>query len=59
MNKEQIFLVRYGLHNFVSCKIQSGRSIFFFTRQESQNMICHAKDLIKETFGEIVLAQPV
>lgn len=59
MNTEQNFLVRYGLHTFVACTQKSGKNIFFFTRTESLSMICHAKALINEAFGEIIEFQPI
>ena len=52
MNKEQNFLVRYGLHTFVTCERTSGSHVFFIKGMEGQNMICHAKNLIKGGFGE-------
>ncbi|MBC8269075.1 MAG: hypothetical protein H8E36_10030 [Rhodospirillaceae bacterium] len=52
MNKEQNFLVRYGLHNFVTCERARGRHVFFIKGREDQSMICHATYLIKDGFGE-------
>ena len=59
MNTEENFLVRYGLHNFVSCTRLNGKNTFFIKGMESQSMICHAENLIKETFGEVMEIQRV
>jgi len=52
MNKEQNFLITYGLHNFVTHTQKSGKHAFFIKSQESQNMISHAKALIEGSFGD-------
>lgn len=52
MTKEQTFLITYGLHNFVTCALKSGKRVFFIKCKEGQSMIRHAKHLIKESFGE-------
>ena len=52
MNKEQNFLVKYGLHNFVTCERTRDKHVFFIKGMEGQNMISHAKYLIKGGFGE-------
>ena len=54
MNTEQHFLIKYGLHNFVTCARTSGKQVFFIRSTESQNMTNHAQHLIKEGFGETV-----
>lgn len=54
MHTEQNFLVRYGLHNFVSCSQLNGRHTFFINSMEGQVMAGHAEYLIKETFGEVM-----
>jgi len=59
MNIEQNFLVRYGLHNFVSCSRLNGKSTFFIEGMESQSMISHAEFLIKENFGDVMAIQRV
>jgi len=53
MSNEQHFLVRYGLHNFVTHD-QTGRNhaSFFIKRTEGQDMVSHALNLIKDRFGE-------
>lgn len=53
MSNEQIFLIRYGLHNFVT-HVQTSRkqSTFFIEKTESQNMVGHAWNLIKDRFGD-------
>lgn len=52
MNKKQNFLVRYGLHHFVTCALKSDGHVFFIKALEDQSMIRHAKYLINSTFGE-------
>ena len=52
MNTEHNFLVRYGLHNFVTCTQTNGKNTFFIKCLANQNMIYHAEYLIKEAFGE-------
>ncbi len=54
MNTEQNFLVRYGLHSFVSFAQLNGKDTFVIKNRESESMICHAEYLIKETFGEVM-----
>ena len=52
MNKEQIFLVKYGLHHFVTCVNQAGKHVFKIRGSERENMINHAKSLIQGGYGE-------
>jgi len=59
MNIEQHFLIKYGLHNFVTCALTSGKHIFLIKNKEGQNMIRHAKTLIKESFGETTEIQVI
>ena len=59
MNTEENFLVRYGQHNFVSCTRLNGERTFFIKGLESHSMICHAENLIRETFGEVMAIQRV
>jgi len=47
---EQNFLVRYGLHNFVTLA-PTGKKTFVIKGMENQNMVSHAKRLIEDTFG--------
>jgi len=54
MSTEENFLVRYGLHNFVTSTLASGRQIFLIKSMQSQDMISHAMDLIKGKFGDSV-----
>lgn len=52
MSNEQNFLIRYGLHNYVSHVQTNGKqSTFFIESKESQNMVGHALSLIKDRFG--------
>lgn len=57
MITEQNFLVRYGLHNFVTFRQNEGKNIFFIRSLESQNMIRHAQRLIKDTYGDVLDVQ--
>ncbi len=50
MNKEQTFLIKYGLHNFVTFARSKGRSVFFIKGLKDKSMISHAKRLIQECF---------
>ncbi|MDV7341532.1 hypothetical protein RYZ26_18145 [Terasakiella sp. A23] len=52
MNKEQIFLVKYGIHNFVSCALNGGKQVFYIRKSERDTMIAHAKNLIQGGYGE-------
>jgi len=52
MNIERHFLIRYGLHHFVTSALTRGKQVFFIKNRESQNMIRHAKNLIIGRFGE-------
>jgi len=54
MSTEQNFLVRYALHNFVTCAFKRGKHVFTIKCKESQDMVRHASYLIKESFGESV-----
>jgi len=59
MNTEQHFLIKYGLHNFVTYTPTSGKRIFLIKNMEGRNMIRHAKTLIKESFGETIEIQVI
>jgi hypothetical protein len=52
MNKEQNFLIKYGLHNFVTCAKERGRDVFFIKGLKDKSMVRHAKHLILSSFGE-------
>jgi hypothetical protein len=52
-------LIKYGLHNFVTCAMMSGKHIFLIKNMESQNMIHHAMNLIEESFGETAEIQVI
>ncbi len=52
MNKQQNFLVRYGLHGFVRFVSERGRQTFLIKDLQDSKMIAHAKWLIQSTFGE-------
>jgi hypothetical protein len=53
MSNEQNFLIKYGLHNFVThVQTSSMQSTFFIESTESQNMVGHALTLIKDRFGD-------
>lgn len=59
MITEQNFLVRYGLHNFISCTQINGRITFLIRGIVSQKLICHAEHLITEAFGDLMEIQHV
>jgi len=52
MNTEQNFLVRYALHNFVTCAFKRGKRVFTIKCQQGHTMVQHATYLIKESFGD-------
>lgn len=52
MNKQQNFLVRYGLHGFVQFASERGAQTFLIKDLQDSKMIAHAKCLIQSTFGE-------
>jgi hypothetical protein len=54
MNKEQNFLIKYGLHNFVTFAKKSGRNVFFIKKLKSKSMTDHARHLIEDSFGEAI-----
>lgn len=52
MTVEQNFLVKKGIHNFVSYVEDSGKFTFFIRKDERENMIRHAMMLIQGGYGE-------
>ena len=53
MSNEQNFLIRYGLHNFVThVQINRKQSTFFIESTENKNMVGHALTLIEDRFGD-------
>ncbi|SCA55775.1 hypothetical protein MTBPR1_120081 [Candidatus Terasakiella magnetica] len=52
MSSEQKFLVKYGIHNFVSYTENRGKFTFFICQNEREGMISHAKMLIQGGYGE-------
>lgn len=52
MIREQNFLVRYGLHNFVTYSLERGKHVFSIQGTEGMNMIKHAQALIEGSFGK-------
>ena len=54
MSKEQNFLIRYGLHNFVSCPPSGANRTFVIKNLKNKELVSHARYLIKESFGEAV-----
>lgn len=52
MTVEQIFLVKKGIHNFVSYAEDGGKFTFFIRKNERENMIRHAMMLIQGGYGE-------
>ncbi len=59
MTLEQHFLIRYGLHHFVSCKAQAGRFIFCIRKTQRETMIQHAQRIIQGGYGEMADIQLV
>jgi len=52
MTIEQTFLVKKGIHNFVSYVEDSGKFTFFIRKSERDHMIRHAMMLIQGGYGE-------
>ncbi len=52
MNIEHHFLIKYGLHNFVSSYRTGRKRVFLIGNREGLKMVKHAKYLIEESFGE-------
>lgn len=52
MSTEQNFLITYGLHNFVTCAEKNKKRVFFIKHLMGNDMIHHAKSLIKGSFGK-------
>lgn len=59
MNKDQIFLIKYGIHNFVSCAINGSKKVFYIRKSERETMIAHARNLIVGGYGDAVEIQLV
>jgi len=51
INKEQDFLIKYGIHNFVTVKTQGNSPIFLIERTMNPKMISHAQNLIQGAYG--------
>lgn len=52
MSTEQTFLIKYGIHNFVTYAIAGGKHIFYIRKSERHAMITHAQRLIESWYGE-------
>lgn len=52
MSKEQNFLVKYGLHNFVTWSQTQNHHTFIIKNLKNQDLVSHAQYLIKESFGD-------
>lgn len=52
MNKAQQFLIRYGLHHFVTYSETNAKHAFTIRGTENPHMVRHAGHLIKEMFCE-------
>lgn len=53
MIQEQDFLIRYGLHNFVTFHQKGNLPSFSIKITETTKMVRHAQNLIRETYGEM------
>lgn len=51
MSVESNFLIKFGLHHFVSYSNGSGASQFVVDGDEGPTMIAHAKHIIEEMYG--------
>jgi hypothetical protein len=52
MNQQQDFLIRYGIHNFVSYHAQGTTPAFLINKTAHHKMVRHAQELIQGTYGE-------
>ncbi len=52
MSVEQTFLMKYGIHNFVSYVENGGKFTFFIRKTQREGMIRHAMMLIQGGYGE-------
>ena len=59
MRNPQNFLVTYGLHSFVTYTKKRCTHAFAIKGGESQKMVTHATNMIKENFGESANIQVV
>ncbi len=51
MSNEQDFLIKYGLHNFVTGSHKRGKRVFIIRGMENPILVSHARHLIEEGFG--------
>lgn len=54
MTQHSDFLIRYGIHHFVSYQTQGQGHHFAINRKAPLNMADHARMLIQQNFGEEV-----
>lgn len=59
INSDQDFLVKYGIHNFVSVKHQDNALVFLIERTMNPKMISHAQNLILGAYGTKTKIQQV
>jgi len=59
MSNEQDFLIKYGLHNFVTGSHKRGKRVFVIKGMENQTLVSHAQHLIKEGFGASATIQMI
>ncbi|MDV7341327.1 hypothetical protein RYZ26_17085 [Terasakiella sp. A23] len=52
MTQTQEFLIRYGIHNFVSCQNTGPTPVFSIKSSVHHKMARHAKKLIKGAYGD-------
>ena len=52
MSKEQEFLIKYGIHNFVKCEQMGTNVMFKISKNQRETMIDHAKKLIQSGYGQ-------
>ncbi len=53
MNQEQEFLIKYGIHNFVSYQRLQNTPVFSIRKSVRHKMVSHAQKLIQGAFGEL------
>ena len=52
MSTEQTFLIKKGIHHFVTVAKEGGERLFLIRKSERETMITHARSLIENGYGE-------
>lgn len=52
MSKDQTFLIKYGIHNYVKCVEEGSQVSFLIKKTQRETMINHARMLIETAYGK-------